>query len=39
MARVDFFYDFTNPVCYLAARAMRGFGDQRGALVEWVPAA
>jgi len=37
MARIYFFYDFVSPVSYLAAREMRGFGREYGAVVEWVP--
>jgi len=37
MARIGFFYDFVSPVSYLAAREMRGFGRERGVIVEWLP--
>jgi len=37
MARICFFYDFVSPVCYLAAREMRGFGRGHGVVVEWLP--
>jgi|GEM_PF-1276832 len=37
MARISFFYDFVSPVCYLAAREMRGFGWGHGVVVEWLP--
>jgi len=37
MARISFFYDFVSPVCYLAAREMRGFARGHGVAVEWLP--